>query len=73
MQSVFVLLVHICLGIVAARAQNASWLFNPGSSDWNAAANWAPATVPTGTATFGASNTTTITFSGLHRAWIQYR
>jgi len=63
---VFVLLAHLCLGIVAARAQNASWLFSPGSRDWNAAANWAPATVPTGTATFGASNTTTITFSGLH-------
>jgi len=65
-KGVFVLLAHLCLGIVAARAQNASWLFSPGSSDWNAAANWAPATVPTGTATFGASNTTTITFSGLH-------
>ena len=65
-KGVFVLLVHLCLGIVAARAQNASWLFSPESSDWNAAANWAPATVPTGTATFGASNTTTITFSGLH-------
>src|SRR5271157_894805 len=65
-KGVFVLLAHLCLGIVAARAQNASWLFSPGSSDWNAAANWAPATVPTGTATFGASHTTTITFSGLH-------
>ena len=62
-KGVFVLLVGVWLGIVAARAQNASWLFSPGSSDWNTAANWAPATVPTGIATFGASNTTTITFS----------
>jgi outer membrane autotransporter protein len=58
-----VLLINVCLGIVVADAQNASWLLSPGSSDWNTNANWAPATVPTETATFGPSNTTTITFS----------
>jgi hypothetical protein len=44
-----------------AQAQNATWLLNPGSGDFDTA-TWTPATVP-GTAIFGASNTTTITFS----------
>jgi len=60
---VLVLITYICLGTVAAHAQNATWLLNPGTGDWNTAANCTPATVPTGTATFGASNTTTITIS----------
>jgi autotransporter-associated beta strand protein len=53
------------LGVIAADAQNATWLPFPnlGSSDWNTAANWAPAMVPTAIATFGASNITSITFS----------
>jgi hypothetical protein len=46
-----------------AAAQNATWLLNPGSGDFNTAANWSPATVPTGTAFFGASNTTALSFS----------
>jgi outer membrane autotransporter protein len=58
-----VLLVGVWLGTVAAHAQNASWLLSPGSRDWNTAANWALATVPTGIATFGASNRKTITLS----------
>jgi len=45
-----------------ARAQDATWLLNPGTSNFNTAANWTPATVPTGTAFFGASNTTSIAF-----------
>lgn len=61
---VFVLLVGVCIGAVAAHAQNATWLLSPTSGDFDTAANWSSATtVPTGTATFGASNTTTITFS----------
>jgi len=60
---VLVVLVAVCLGTVAAHAQDATWLATPVSGNWNTAANWTPATVPTGTATFGASNTTTITFS----------
>src|ERR1700693_3867391 len=61
-----VLLVGVGLGTVGAHAQS-TWLFNPGSSDWNTATNWGPVTVPTnGTAIFDASNTTTITFSALH-------
>ena len=45
----------------AARAQ--TWLPNPGTGDFNTATNWSPATVPTGTAFFGTSNTTALTFS----------
>ncbi|MBV8745934.1 MAG: autotransporter-associated beta strand repeat-containing protein, partial [Xanthobacteraceae bacterium] len=47
----------------AARAQDATWILNPGSTDFNTASNWTPATVPSGTASFGASNITSITFS----------
>ena len=48
---------------VPAAAQDATWLQNPGSGDFNTAANWSPATVPTGTAFFGTSNTTALSFS----------
>jgi autotransporter-associated beta strand protein len=47
----------------AARAQNATWLVTPASNDFQTAANWSPATVPTGTAAFGASSTTSLIFS----------
>ena len=50
------------LGAMPAHAQDATWSTAPGSSDFNTASNWTPATVPTGTAFFGASNTTLITF-----------
>jgi fibronectin-binding autotransporter adhesin len=46
-----------------AQAQNATWGTSPGTSDWNTNTNWTPQTVPSGTATFGSSNTTSITFS----------
>lgn len=46
-----------------ARAQDATWDTSPASNDWNTNTNWTPQTVPTGTATFGSSNTTAITFS----------
>jgi hypothetical protein len=55
------LLVAICLAAVGAQAQNATSLLNSGSGGFETATNWRPATVP-GTAIFGASNTTTITF-----------
>ena len=54
--------VSLAAGSPAA-AQDASWLAVPGSGDFNTAANWSPATVPTGTAFFGASNTTALSFS----------
>src|SRR5262245_56333373 len=51
------------LAAMPARAQDATWSTAPGSSDFNTAANWTPATVPTGTAFFGASNITSLSFS----------
>ncbi len=47
----------------AARAQDATWLLDPTSDDFKTAANWTPATVPSGTAFFGTSDTTALTFS----------
>jgi autotransporter-associated beta strand protein len=46
-----------------ARAQNATWLATPGSGNFDAATNWSPAAVPTGVASFGASNVTSLSFS----------
>src|SRR5262245_17722910 len=51
------------LAAMPARAQNATWSTAPGSSDFNTAANWTPATVPTGTAFFGTSTITGLTFN----------
>jgi autotransporter-associated beta strand protein len=53
------------LAAMPAHAQDATWLLNPGSSDYNTAANWTPATVPgsTGTAFFGATTVPNLTFS----------
>src|SRR5438876_12131007 len=50
------------LAAMPARAQDATWSTTPGSSDFNTAGNWTPATVPTGTAMFGASTLTALTF-----------
>ena len=48
-----------------AMAADATWSATPGSGDFNTAANWDTGSVPTGsTATFGASTTTSLTFSG---------
>src|SRR5438132_1323833 len=49
-----------------SHAGSAIWDLNPGSGDWNTAANWTPMTVPnasTDTATFGLSNTTNVSIS----------
>src|SRR6476660_7196033 len=46
-----------------AHAGSATWNLSPTDNLWHTAANWTPATVPNDdadTATFGASNTTTI-------------
>jgi autotransporter-associated beta strand protein len=51
------------LAAVPARAQDATWLLNPSSGDFNTAANWNPATVPTRTAFFGATNTPNLTLN----------
>ena len=50
------------LAATSAQAQDATWLLNPGSGSFNTATNWNPAVVPTNTAIFGASNTTSIAF-----------
>jgi outer membrane autotransporter protein len=55
----------VLLGQLPANAQNATWLLSPTSGNFETAANWSPPIVPTGTATFGLSNTTTITFSAV--------
>ena len=47
----------------AATAQNATWRPILASGDFNAAANWDPIGVPNGTAFFGPSNITALTFS----------
>jgi hypothetical protein len=47
----------------AARAQDATWLASPATGDFDTAANWNPASVPTGTAFFNTSATTSLTFS----------
>jgi autotransporter-associated beta strand protein len=60
--SVFILM----LTAQTSRAGNATWKSSPSSGDWNTAANWTPMTVPnapTDTATFAASNQTTVSNS----------
>jgi hypothetical protein len=50
------LLAGLSLSAVAAHAQDATWNLN-GTGDFNTSTNWTPATVPTGTAFFGATKT----------------
>src|SRR5258708_4962325 len=53
----------LCVVAAPALAQDAPWLAAPGSGNFNTAANWTPATVPAGTASFGLSSTTGLSFS----------
>jgi hypothetical protein len=46
----------------AAAGVNATWAAQPTSGDWNTAANWSPASVPTGTATFDATSNPEVNF-----------
>jgi hypothetical protein len=62
-ETMSVLLVGLSLGTVAVHAQDATWLGTPVSGNWDAAANWSSAEIPTATAIFGPSLITTITFS----------
>jgi outer membrane autotransporter protein len=68
------LLAGVSLCAVAAHASDATWVLNAteagfiqGTFDFNSptGVNWSPTTIggPTGTATFGTSNTTSISFS----------
>ncbi|WP_048645304.1 autotransporter domain-containing protein [Nitratireductor soli] len=63
--SAVALLAGVALAALAgpAAAQDATWLLNPATGDFNTGGNWTPATVPTGTAFFDTSNTTALTFS----------
>jgi len=42
---------------------DATWLPSPSTSDWNTSSNWTGNNVPTGTASFATSTTTTVTVS----------
>src|SRR5579884_1773075 len=62
----------LVLPLAGAQAQNATWQAVPTAAgpvaatfDFNANANWLPATVPTGTATFAATTGPNISFSQL--------
>ncbi|HEV7409889.1 MAG TPA: autotransporter-associated beta strand repeat-containing protein [Bradyrhizobium sp.] len=60
------LLVAISIVSTSAQAQDATWNFAPGSGDYNTPTNWTPTAAPigpSGTASFGASGTTSLTFS----------
>ncbi len=46
-----------------SRAQDATWLAAPATGDFNTATNWDVGSVPSGTAFFGASTVTNLTFS----------
>jgi hypothetical protein len=53
-------------GAQTSQAGSATWDLNPGSNEWNTAANWTPMTVPNGpadTATFGLTNTVAVSLS----------
>jgi fibronectin-binding autotransporter adhesin len=59
-------LVALAIVSSSAHAQDATWNFTPGSSDYNTPTNWTPTAAPigpSGTASFGASGTTSLTFS----------
>lgn len=63
-------LCPLLFAVEVAQAQNATWATapivvgpDPGTFDWNAATNWMPATVPTGTATMGPTTGPAISFS----------
>jgi autotransporter-associated beta strand protein len=58
--------VLIFFAATTAFAGSATWNSNPGSGNWNAAANWTPATIPNGatdTATFAVSNRRRVSFA----------
>ena len=65
LQTILAVALSILVPIVA-HASSATWDLNPGSGDWNTAANWTPMTVPNGPAdiaTFALSNTTNVSIS----------
>jgi autotransporter-associated beta strand protein len=64
LQAVLLASSALCLAsALPAAAQDATWNFAPGSGDYSTATNWTPTAVPTGTAFFGLSGTTALSFS----------
>jgi autotransporter-associated beta strand protein len=62
LQTILAVAISVLAPIVA-HAGSATWDLDPGSGDWNTAANWTPMTVPNGpadTATFALSNNTNV-------------
>jgi outer membrane autotransporter protein len=51
------------LAVVPAAAQNATWLATPGTAVYRTPANWSTGTLPSGTASFGASTISALTMS----------
>ena len=54
----------LCMAVLPAAAQNATWLNAPGSGNFNTGTNWDTGTVPTGTAFFDTSGVTALSFAG---------
>ena len=48
----------------ATATKNATWLFLPSTAVYSSPTNWTPATVPTGTAFFGATGVADVGVSG---------
>src|SRR5262245_2374959 len=58
------LLPSTCLGATGGQAVDVTWLAAPGTNEWTTGTNWSSSpAVPDGTATFGASNTTSLNIS----------
>jgi autotransporter-associated beta strand protein len=72
LRRLFLASTALVLPLAGAHAQNATWQAVPtvagpvaATFDFNANANWVPATVPTGTATFAATTGPSLSFSAL--------
>lgn len=63
--SAALLVTGLLVAVSPAAAQDATWNSNPGTADYNTGANWTPATVPTGTATFGSTTGSSLSFSAV--------
>src|SRR5213080_4946300 len=52
--------IALAVTVHGAHASDATWNLNPVDNNWNNAANWTPAIVPDGQATFDLSNITDV-------------
>jgi hypothetical protein len=58
----------LCAGVRLANAQDATWVGGTAGNDYTTAANWTPATAPTGIATFATNTNNNIPISVLATA-----